>query len=266
MGGWIADFHDKTGYSFISDDFPKDRVVGFGFPDEFISPIIPLDDPGKADKGVKIGVGRINLLRLGSYRFTEEPGLIEIFPWNIEKKKDAVKFIQEFIENEIGYRLEKRIELHSGREAGFTISFELKNLSRKRTIQTLWYYHPFVAPGGMGADCYIVLPETLRPAFDFIKPLTEDDSGRLRLPDDFSEIKTQLMEFTPADMGHLNRFSVGNVNHRAALLIEGDFPLAFLRIWYEPRTYSPEPFYYITLPAGDKISWSIKNSIIESKL
>jgi len=239
--------------------------VGFGYPDEFINPIIPLDDPSAADAAVKIGVGRINLSRPGSYRFTEEPGLIEIFPWNIERKKDALKFTQEFNENEIGYRLEKIINLHPGVESGFTISFKLKNLCRKRPVQTLWYYHPFVAPGGMGADCYVDLPETLKPAFDFIKPLIKDDAGRLRLPDDFREIKTQLMEFTPADMGHLNRFSVGNVNHETALVIEGDFPLAFFRIWYEPRTYSPEPFYHITLPAGDQVSWSIKNSIIETK-
>jgi hypothetical protein len=117
----------------------------------------------------------------------------------------------------------------------------------------------------MGADCYVDLPETLKPAFDFVMPLIKDDAGRLLLPDDFSEIKTQLMEFTPADMGQLNRFSVGNVNHKTALAIEGDFPLAFLRIWYEPRTFSPEPFYQMTLPAGDQISWSIKNSIIKSK-
>lgn len=262
LGGWIGDFQDAAGYSFISDEFPKDRVVGFGYPDEFISPLMPTDNPGAADKAIKIGVGRINLFRPGNYRFTEEPGVVEIFPWTVEKKKDSVRFTQEFAENEIGYRLEKEIRPHSGGEAGLTISFALKNLSRKRPIQTLWYYHPFVAPGGMGADCYIDLPETLKPAFDFIKPLKRDDAGRLRLPDDYAEIATQLLEFTPADMGYLNKFSVGNVNHKKALVIEGNFPLAFLRVWYEPRTFSPEPFYHITLKAGDQISWSVKNSII----
>lgn len=264
LGGWIGDFQDATGYSFISEEFPKDRVVGFGFPDEFISPIIPADNPGEADRSVKIGVGRINLPRPGSYRFTEEPGVIEIFPWEIEEKKDAVIFTQEFSENEVGYRLEKTIRPHSGDKTGLTISLNLENLSRRRPIQTLWYYHPFVAPGGMGADCYIDLPETLRPAFDFIKPLETDDAGRLRLPDDYSEMPTQLLEFTPADMGYINRFILGNANHKKALLVEGDFPLAFLRVWYEPRTFSPEPFFYISLPAGDKISWSVKNSVIEA--
>jgi hypothetical protein len=240
--------------------------VGFGFPDEFINPIIPAGDPGRASTAVKIGVGRIDLPRPGSYRFTEEPGLVEIFPWNIEKKKDAVRFTQEFFENEVGYRLEKRIAPHSGKKAGLTISFKLENLSRERPIQTPWYYHPFVAPGGMGADCYVDLPETLVPAFDFIRPLVKDDAGRLRLPDDYTEITTQLLEFAPADMGYTNKYIVGNARHEKALVIEGDFPLAFLRIWYEPRTFSPEPFYNITLPAGGQISWSIKNSIIESKL
>ena len=88
--------------------------------------------------------------------------------------------------------------------------------------------------------------------------------GRLRLPDDYTEIKTQLLEFTPADMGRLNRFVAGNVNHKKILIIEGDFPLAFLRVWYEPRTFSPEPFYQITLAAGDEISWSVKNTIAKN--
>ena len=294
MGGWIADFQDSDGYSFVSEDFPKDKVVGFGCPDEFINPImlsnspgdmkdaikvgvggsdefinpvIVTENPGDATEAIKIGVGRINLFRPGNYRFTEEPGLIEIFPWVIEEGRDSIQFTQEALKGGLGYRLIKEIRLHTDvdieveRESGFTISYNLKNLSHERPIQTLWYYHPFVAPGGMGSNCFIDLPDTLRPTFDFVKPLTKDSEGRLRLPDDFTEIKTQLLEFTPADMGHLNRFVVGNVNHKKALIIEGDFPLAFLRVWYEPRTFSPEPFYHITLSAGDEISWSVKNTI-----
>ncbi len=269
LGGWIADFQDSDGYSFVSEEFPKDRVVGFGYPDEFINPMMLSNSPGDETEAIKIGVGRINLFRPGNYRFTEEPGVIEIFPWVVEKSRDSIQFTQEVLEDGLGYRLTKEIKLHTDIDvdtdmegkSGFTISYNLNNLSQERPIQTLWYYHPFVAPGGMGGDCFIDLPNTLKPAFDFIKPLTKDSGGRLHLPDDYSEIKTQLLEFTPADMGHLNRFVVGNVNHRKALIIEGDFPLTFLRVWYEPRTFSPEPFFHINLSAGDEISWSVKNTI-----
>ena len=272
LGGWIADFQDSDGYSFISKDFPEDKVVGFGYPDEFINPMMLTKIPGDATEAIKIGVGRISLLRPGNYRFTEEPGVIEIFPWVIEKNHNSIQFTQEVLEGGLGYRLTKEIRPHIYMEgdinvkgqAGFTISYNLKNLSQERPIQTLWYYHPFVAPGGMGSNCFIDLPDTLKPAFDFVKPLTKDNEGRLHLPDDFTEIKTQLLQFTPADMGHVNKFAIGNINHKKVLIIEGDFPLAFLRVWYEPRTFSPEPFYQITLAAGEEISWSVKNTIAKN--
>ena len=261
LGGWISDFLTRDGYSFISKEFPKDRVVGFGFPDEFITPMMVGDDPGSSNRGIKIGVGMINLFRPGNYRFTEEPGVVEIFPWEVVEGDGFILWSQEVIEGEIGYRLKKEVRLLSN-EVGFKISFSLQNLSSERPIQTLWYYHPFVAPGGMGSDCYLEIPDTMRPSYDFIKVLDTDVDGRLRLPSDFSEISTQLLEFSPADMGLENRISLGNINHNLKLEISGDFPLAFLRLWYEPRVYSPEQFYYICLMPKEEIFWSVTNRII----
>ena len=261
LGGWISDFVTGDGYSFISKEFPKDRVVGFGFPDEFISPMMIGDDPGSSRRGIKIGVGVINLFRPGSYRFTEEPGVVEIFPWEVVEGSGFISWTQEVIEGGIGYGLKKEVRLLSD-EAGFRITLSLQNLSKKRPIQTLWYYHPFVAPGGMGASCYLDIPDTMRPAYDFIKALDKDGEGRLRLPSEFSEIPTQLLEFTPADMGLENKISTWNVNHDLKLEISGDFPLAFLRLWYEPRVFSPEQFYHICLMPKEEIFWSVTNRII----
>jgi hypothetical protein len=114
----------------------------------------------------------------------------------------------------------------------------------------------------MGGRCYVKLPETLVPAYDFLKPLDVDDQGRIRLPDDFSELPTQLLEFVPADHGLSNTFEAGNVDHDRRLIVTGDFPLAFLRIWYERRVFSVEPFYYLFLAPGRKRSWSITVTII----
>lgn len=259
LGGWIDDFTTSDGYSFISREFPKDRVVGFGYPDEFIAPMMIGGDPGRASTALKIGVGTIHLERPGNYRFCEEPGVVEFFPWEVTEEKERIRFVQDVREGDLGYRLEKEISLLAG-EAGFTISYSLENRCDRRPIQTPWYCHPFVAPGGMGPDCFVGLPETLRPAYDFIQPLLTD-SGRYFLPDDYSTLSTQLLEFDPADMGLVNRFEVGNRTHDRSLMVEGDFPLAFLRIWYEPRVYSPEPFFRITLSPGETARWRLFNRI-----
>ncbi|MBN1883250.1 MAG: hypothetical protein JW885_13870 [Deltaproteobacteria bacterium] len=264
LGGWIDDFTDSAGHSFISREFPKNRVVGFGYPDEFITPMMIGDDPGKAIRAVKIGVGVINLVRPGGYRFCEEPGVVEIFPWEVEEEGERIRFVQDVKEGALGYLLEKEVSLLEG-EAGFVVSHSLENRCDHRPIQTLWYCHPFVAPGGMGGDCYVGLPATLRPSYDFIQPLVVDDAGRHFLPNDFSQLSTQLLEFEPADMGLFNRFEVGNRTHDRRLVVEGDFPLAFLRIWYEPRVYSPEPFYRITLSPGETARWRLSHRIIESR-
>ena len=264
LGGWIDDFTDSDGYSFISKEFPKDRVVGFGYPDEFIAPMMIGGDPGKATGALKIGVGVIDLLRPGGYRFCEEPGVREIFPWEIHEEPERIRFVQDVSEGDLGYLLEKEVSLLAG-EAGFVVSYSLENRCDRRPVQTLWYCHPFVAPGGMGEDCYVGLPGTLRPGFDFIQPLRTDDTGRHYLPGDFSQLSTQLLEFEPADMGLVNRFEVGNRTHDRRLAVEGDFLLAFLRIWYEPRVYSPEPFYRIALSPGETARWRLVHRIVEGR-
>ena len=264
LGGWIDEFTASDGSSFIAREFPKDRVVGFGYPDEFIAPMMIGDDPGRASRALKIGVGVIDLVRPGNYRFCEEPGVVEMFPWEVEEEPERIRFVQDVKEQNLGYRLEKEVSLLEG-EAGFAISYALENRCGHRPIQTLWYCHPFVAPGGMGKDCFVGLPGTLRPAYDFVQPLVTDDAGRHFLPDDFSQLSTQLLEFDPADMGLVNRFEVGNRTHDRRLVVEGDFPLAFLRIWYEPRVYSPEPFYRISLSPGETIRWRLVNRICESR-
>jgi len=256
LGGWIDDFTTSDGYSFIAKEFPKDRVVGFGYPDEFITPMMIGDDPGQAIMALKIGVGVINLHRPGSYRFCEEPGVMEIFPWEIHSEPGRIRFVQDVKEGSLGYRLEKEITLLED-EAGFIVSHVLENRCDRRPIQTLWYHHPFVAPGGMGKNCYVGLSGTLRPGYDFIQPLVTDDAGRYFLPGDFSQLPSQLLEFEPADMGLVNRLEVGSETHDRRLVIEGDFPLAFLRIWYEPRVYSPEPFFRISLSPGKEVQWRL---------
>ena len=260
LGGWIDDFTTSDGYTFRAKKFPRDRVIGFGYPDEFITPMMIGDKPGRAAQALKIGVGVIKLERPGNYRFCEEPGVEEVFPWEVEESPERIRFLQDVMKNDLGYRLEKEIFLLEN-DVGFVISYSLENRCSHRPIQTLWYYHPFVAPGGMGADCFVGLPETLRPAYDFIQPLATDDAGRYFLPDDFSQLSTQLLEFDPADMGLVNRFDVGNRTHDCRLVVEGDFPLAFLRIWYEPRVFSPEPFYRISLSPGEKARWRLVNRI-----
>lgn len=261
LGGWVDDIAMPDGYTFRPRDFPSDRIVGFGYPDEFITPLFAGDRPALSDTALKIGVGFINLMRSGGYRFCEEPGVREILPWKIERTDRSVRFIQEAALGGVGYLLEKEIRL-LGDRPGFTVSWGLTNRCVGRPIQTLWYWHPFVAPGGMGGRCYVKLPETLVPAYEFLGPLSADDQGRIRLPDDFSDLPTQLLEFVPADHGLVNRFEVGNVDHEKKLMAVGEFPLAFLRLWYEPRVFSVEPFYYLCVMPGQKRSWSITATIV----
>jgi len=264
LGGWIDDFTASDGYSFHAREFPRDRVVGYGYPDEFITPVMMGDDPGRSTTALKIGVGVIHLERPGNYRFCEEPGVVKVFPWEVKQEPERIRFMQEVQKKNLGYRLEKEVRLLEG-EVGFIISYSLENQCSDRPIQTLWYYHPFVAPGGMGPDCFVGLPGTLRPAYDFIQPLKTDDAGRRFLPDDFSQLSTQLLEFDPADMGLVNHFEVGNRTHDRRLVVEGDFPLAFLRIWYESRVYSPEPFFRILLSPGETARWRLFNRIAENR-
>jgi hypothetical protein len=261
LGGWIDDIAASDGYTFRAPDFPSDRIVGFGYPDEFITPLFVGDKPALADTALKIGVGFIGLMRPGGYRFCEEPGVRQVLAWKIERTDTSVRFIQEAAAGPVGYLLDKEIRLLDDRP-GFTVSWGLTNRCADRPIQTLWYWHPFVAPGGMGGRCYVKLPETLVPAYEFLRPLGTDDQGRVRMPDDFSDLPTQLLEFVPADHGLVNRFEVGNVDHEKKLVVVGDFPLAFLRIWYERRVFSVEPFYYLCVMPGQKRTWSITVIIV----
>lgn len=261
LGGWINDLTTGDGYTFASPDFPRDRIVGFGYPDEFISPLFVGDNPARAETALKIGVGLINLARPGGYRFCEEPGVCEVMSGQSEKADASYRWVQEAFMDGVGYRLEKAIELLDDRP-GFAISWGLTNRCVERPIQTLWYWHPFVAPGGMGGRCYARLPETCVPAYDFVRPLRADDEGRLRMPDDFVELPSQLLEFAPADHGLVNRIEVGNVDHDRRLVVQGDFPLAFVRLWYERRVFSVEPFHYLCLMPGAKRSWSITVTIV----
>ncbi len=261
LGGWIDDIVAGDGYSFASPDFPRDRVVGFGYPDEFINPLFIGDEPARADTALKIGVGLIHLARPGGYRFCEEPGVREVLPGTSDRGDDSYRWVQEAAVGGVGYLLEKEIRLLRDRP-GLAISWALTNRCLDRPIQTLWYWHPFVAPGGMGSGCYVRLPETCVPAYDFVRPLSADGEGRLRMPDDFTGLPGQLLEFSPADHGLVNRFEMGNVDHDRRLVAQGDFPLAFVRLWYERRVFSVEPFYYLCLMPGERRAWSITVTIV----
>ncbi len=261
LGGWIDDMVAGDGYSFASPNFPRDRVVGFGYPDEFINPLFISDEPAQADTALKIGVGLIDLARPGGYRFCEEPGVREVLPWKTEAADCSCRWVQEAAAQGAGYRLEKTIRLLDDCP-GFVMSWTLTNCCSDRPIQTLWYWHPFIAPGGMGARCYASLPETLVPAYDFVRPLHTDADGRLLMPDDLTGLASQLLEFAPADHGLVNGFEVGNVDHERRLVVRGDFPLAFVRLWYERRVFSVEPFQHLCLMPGQKRSWSITITIV----
>jgi hypothetical protein len=261
LGGWINDIVTSDGYTFCPREFPNDRIYGFGYPDEFITPLFIGDRPALADTALKIGVGFINLAKPGTYHFCDEPGVREVLPWKIQRTGGGLRFIQEAAVAGVGYTLKKEVRL-MGDRPGFTISWVLMNCCADRPIQTLWYWHPFVAPGGMGARCFVKLPETLVPAYEFLKPLAADARGALRLPDDFTELPTQLLEFAPADNGLVNRFELGNADHDKRLAVVGDFPLGFLRIWYERRVFSVEPFYHLSLMPGETRSWSITATIV----
>lgn len=261
LGGWIGDIVASDGYSFCPPDFPSDRIFGFGYPDEFITPLFIGDRPALAEAALKIGVGIINLMRPGGYRFCEEPGVREVLPWKTELAETRARFVQEAAAGTVGYVLEKEVRL-MGDRAGFTVSWALTNRCLDRPIQTLWYWHPFVAPGAMGGHCFVRLPETLVPAYDFLGPLAADDRGRLRLPGEFCDLPTQLLEYVPADHGLCNRFEVGSVDHPKRLVFVGEFTLALTRIWYERRVYSVEPFQHLCVMPGQKKSWSIAVTIV----
>jgi len=260
LGGWIDGLTTSDGYSFSSPDFPRDPIVGFGYPDEFISPLFIDEAPARAHSALKIGVGIIDLERPGGYRFCEEPGVREVLPWKTEESAASIRWVQEAAAGGVGYLLGKQVTLCDDRP-GLVLSWELTNRCRRQPIQTLWYWHPFVAPGGMGGRCYARLADSLVPAFDFMRPLSTDEAGRLRMPDDFSDFPTQLLEFAPADHGLANRFEVGNADHDRRLAVEGSFPLAFARLWYERRVFSVEPFYYLCLMPGQTASWSIRVTV-----
>jgi hypothetical protein len=261
VGGWIGDVATSDGYTFSPRAFPSDRIYGFGYPDEFITPLYIGDRPAQADTALKIGVGIINLTRRGTYHFCDETGVREVVPWKVHETGTGMRFVQEATADGVGFVLEKEIRLMDDRP-GFTVSWGLTNRCLDRPIQTLWYWHPFVAPGEMGGRCFVTLPETLVPAYDFLMPLAADDRGRLRLPDDFSSLPTQLLEFTPADHGRVNRFELGNVDHVKRLVVTGDFTLAFLRVWYERRVFSVEPFQQLCVMPGNKRTWSIAVAVV----
>ena len=207
---------------------------------------------------LKIGVGLLQKTSSKIYSFATSYYPLERFPWEVEKKEDAMLFVQK-VQNKLGwsYDYRKNVRLEPGKPI-LHIEHELKNTGSKRLVSNQ-YNHNFILIDNKPACADYKTEFAFTPFIingNFPAGLV---NGKVLIMQNKFCGGIALAGFKTAED---NRVKISDSKTGASIEISGNFtPYAYYFYVNDSDKYRaicPEPFVLIDLKPGESMKWAYK--------
>ena len=248
-GGYIWQVEDDVHGSLLSGPFFPDSTTPFdgqGAPEVF-EIALGADVAGIGDEVCVLGVGMVRRESpVKPFHVRDNPTVTRFVDWHVEQETNEVVMSASQSFRDYSIHILRRIRL-KGRE--LVSHTEVSNTGERR-LPLRWFAHPFFPV--METLCRFSLESCTpsNPAFEM------DTEGFVKRKSGYDWSKgffqpLQLSFGFPVRVEQQHP-KLGTVN------VSCDFPLAWLPIWGNVRTFSFEPYYHTNLEQGMKTAWSIR--------
>ncbi len=248
-GGYIWQVEDERRGPLLSGPFFPEAARGFdgqGAPEVF-EIALGSDTAQVGDEVCVLGVGRVKRESpVKPFHVRDNFKVLQFADWNVETTpaETVMRTSQTFRDQ--GAHILRRVRL-KGREVESRT--EVMNTGEK-TLPLRWFAHPFFPP--METLCRFSLECSLpsNPAFEL------DADGFIHRREDYDWNKGF---FQPLQLSFGYPVRVEQKHPKLGTLeVFCDFPLAWMPIWGNVRTFSFEPYYHNALEPGASASWAIR--------
>ncbi|MFD1141591.1 hypothetical protein ACFQ4C_10750 [Larkinella insperata] len=236
------------------DPYLHDAIIG---PVEAFDPI-GYDQAKPGELFVKIGVGSLQKIDDGPYKFVAPYKHVDSGKWSVQKKADQVRFTH-VLKDAAGYsyEYEKTVKLTKGKPE-LVLEHRLKNTGKQK-IETAVYNHNFLVIDEQpsGPDFRVQFPFAIKPTDDLkdILASTRQELKFLRPLQSRESIYTIIEGYGPNASDY--DIKVENTKTGAGVRIRADRPLSKLAFWSNPKNLSPEPFIAVNVEPGKEFTWKI---------
>jgi len=244
------------GHTFLGKEGRGERLGGYGLIEEMgISKAIGYEEAKPGEPFLKPGVGLVTRPTQPTYHFFEALPVAEPYRWDVKVAGRAATFIQTGKPfRGTAYRYEKRVVLDP-EQPTLRIEHALTNTG-ERPIATDQYCHDYfcfdATPPGPG---YVVEMEfPLEPDGEPKPPMVVEGKA-IRLTEVLkSAVYCRFKGQPPTAKGH--RFRMRHQGKDLAIAVGGDFPIAYVAYYADPRAASPEAFCAIHVKPGETFRWT----------
>jgi hypothetical protein len=253
VGGYIYQVEDRLhGPLLTGPQYPNPQPNTFhgqGAPDMFMSALAADRTPVGGDVGV-IGVGRVRRTSSAEpFSVRVNPEVSEFIPWQVTQTATNITMQAEHTFEEWGYRLLRSVELQ---ERTLISRTEIANTGQA-PLPIRWFPHPFYPPTADGVLCHFSWPVTVpeNPGFYM------NDEGYICQTAECNMERGcfQALEYQSGS-------EPLTIRQRHPLLGEVttvvDYPVAYLPIWGNDRTFSFEPYFVTELTTGEGAGWTVE--------
>ncbi|MBN1756792.1 MAG: hypothetical protein JW863_00655 [Chitinispirillaceae bacterium] len=250
-GGYIWQIEDtENGPLLTGPQYPSATPLPFhgqGAPEAFVTPL-GNDDVPVGEIVTVIGVGEV-LRTSGNRPFhvRDNPTVRRFCTWTVKQDNETIIMTTDQISGEYALTLTRRVSLDGRTVTSYT---EVINQSSV-TLSLSWFPHPFFPPSSDGRCCRFVADWSVPENNGYYR----DNQGCLRMKREypwkkglFQQLEISSGEKLAAEVQH---HAVGSVS------VSTDYQLAALPVWANAVTFSPEPYLYRVIAAGEVCGWKI---------
>jgi hypothetical protein len=253
VGGYIYQIEDSThGPLLTGPQYPNPRpdlFDGQGAPDMFISALGAERTAVGGEVGV-IGVGRVRRTSpVEPFGVRMNPEVSEFLPWDVAQTPNSITMQAEHEFDEWSYRLIRSVELQGRTIISRT---EISNLGQA-SLPIRWFPHPFFPPTADDVLCHFSWPVNVPENPNFFM----NDEGYICQTE---ACKTGRGGFQALD--YQSGSDPLTIIQRHPLVGEVttvvDYPVSYLPIWGNDRTFSFEPYFETKLESGEEAGWTVE--------
>ena len=248
-GGYVWQVEDEALGPLLSGPFFPGGTTPFdgqGAPEAF-EIALGSDTAQVGDEVCVLGVGMVRRESpVKPFHVRDNPTVMRFADWDVEEEEGQVVMQTSQSFRDYALLLQRRVRL-KGRE--LESRTEVVNVG-ERPLPLRWFAHPFFPP--VEKLCRFSLESSIppNPALEF----DADNFLRRRTGYDWSKGFFQPLQFSfghPLVVEQLHP-KIGTVK------VSCDFPLAWLPVWGNARTFSFEPYYHTVVEPGARTAWSIR--------
>jgi hypothetical protein len=206
---------------------------------------------------VRIGVGALRKPEERQFNSFRTYDIVDGGRWQVEKKKDQVRFTHTLGAEGYAYVYKKTVRLVKGKST-MVLEHELKNTGSKK-IETSQYDHNFFMMDNQptGPDASVRFPFALQPVRPFQGNLAETRGGEIIFNKELQPKQSVYGEFKGFGPGAAD-YDI-RLEHKkagAGVRIRGDVPLEKVVFWSIRTTFCPEPYVKLTVEPGKTVRWT----------